>query len=312
MRVFCIAVLLALIAAAPPGATSGEHRVRTADGVELWYRVAGVQRGYPVLFLHGGPGEGSQAMQALGGPALEKRVRMVYLDQRGSGQSERPKDKKFYSLALLEADVDLIRRELGAEKVVLLAHSAGTPIALEYAADHPEHVAGIILTGAVPDLPAAIDNMCDRLKSTHPDIYPKAIAEAAAGRKCDPFAGFANGKAQQAFNDDNMFPDRLVRDRVNWLDHVPGVANSGALGGPLFEQGLMNYRFTRPQRITMPLLFIAGGRDFQTALRPQRLLAAKVRDGRVLVYPKAGHFMFAEEPERFAADVAAFVKKVSR
>ena len=310
MRLFFVPFLLALIAAAP-GAAVGEHRVRTSDHIELWYRVAGVEGGTPIVFLHGGPGEGSQVMQALGGPALEKKVRMVYLDQRGSGQSERPKESKFYSLGLLESDVELIRRELGAEKIFLLAHSAGTPIALEYAADHPEHVAGLILTGAVPDLPAAVDALCDRVKAAHPDLYPKAVASASGGRKCDPFAAFPDDERQRFF-DDNMFPDAAVRERVNWLDHIPSIANSGALGGPLFEQGLFNYRFTRPERITMPLLFIAGGRDLQTAIAPQRALAAKVRDGQVLVYPDAGHFMFADDPERFARDVADFVHKVSR
>lgn len=314
MRLFSVVFLLSLVAAAPPArsaASAGEHRVRTSDGVELWYRVVGVPSGVPVLFLHGGPGEGSQAMQALGGPALEKRVRMVYLDQRGSGRSDRPKDSKFYSLALLENDVDLIRRELGVEKIVLLAHSAGTPIALDYAANHPEHVAGLVLTGAVPDLPAAVDWLCERVRAVHPELYGKAVAAAASGRKCDPFAAFSD-EARQRFFDDNMFPDAQVRDRVNWLDHIPGIANSGEMGGALFSQGLMNYRFSRPERITMPLLFIVGGKDFQTAIAPQRTLANKVRDGRVLVYPNAGHFMFADEPVRFAADVAALVAKVSR
>jgi len=311
MRLFFVPFLLALIASAPPGATTGEHRVRTDDGVELWYRVAGIERGTPVLFVHGGPGEGSQAMQALGGPALERHVRMVYLDQRGSGQSERPKDSKYYSLKLLESDIEVIRRELGANKLILLAHSAGTPIALDFAADHPEQVAGVILTGAVPDLPGAMDALCDRVRALHPELYAKAVAAADAGRRCDPFAAFADDQRQHFF-DRNMFPNAAVRERVNWLDHIPGVANSGALGGPLFNQGLLNYRFTRAERITMPLLFIAGGRDFQTAIAPQWSLAKKVRDGRVLVYQNAGHFMFADEPERFAADVAAFVAKVSR
>jgi proline iminopeptidase len=312
IRLFSALILLALTAAtSAPGAATGEHRVRTSDGVELWYRVAGVPKGVPILFLHGGPGEGSQAMQALGGPALEKRVRMVYLDQRGSGQSQRPKDAKHYSLALLESDVDLIRRQLGVEKIVLLAHSAGTPIALDYAADHPEHVAGLILTGAVPDLPAAVDNLCDRVRQVHPELYAKAVADAEPGRKCNPFSAFPDAE-RQAFFDDNMFPDPLVRERVNWLDHIPGIANGGELGGALSNQGFFDYRFTRAQRITMPLLFIAGGKDFQTALSPQRTLAAKVRDGRVIVYPNAGHFMFADEPERFARDVAAFVMRVTR
>jgi len=73
----------------------------------------------------------------------------------------------------------------------------------------------------------------------------------------------------------------------------------------------MDYRFSRADKITMPLLFIAGGRDFQTAIAPQRALASKVRDGRVLVYADAGHFMFDDEPDRFARDIAQFVARVS-
>ena len=310
LRFFFIPLLIA--AAPPPGAATGEHKFQTADGVELWYRVAGPQNGMPVLFLHGGPGEGSQAMQAFGGPALEKSVRMVYLDQRGSGRSARPKDPKYYSLKLLEDDVEAVRRQLGVEKLILLGHSSGTPIALDYAADHPEHVAGLILTGAVPDIPAAVDNLCDRLKLTRPKLYPKAIAAATPGRKCNPFAAFPDEKSQQAFADDNMFPDPAVRQRVNWIDHIPSLENSGEMNSALFSQGFADYHFTRPARLTMPLLFIAGGRDFQTAIPPQRALATEVRDGRVIVYPNAGHFMFAEKPERFARDVSSFVRKVSR
>ena len=315
-KLWALCLLSLLSVAASPmldGATSGEHKARTPDGIELWYRVAGVSRGLPVVFVHGGPGEGSQAMQALAGPALEKRVHMVYFDQRGSGQSERPKDRKLYSLALLESDIETVRRAIGADRIIVLAHSAGTPIALEYAADHPEHVAGLILTGAVPDMPALIQNLCERVKTVHPELYAKAVAgpPPVDGARCNPFAPFSD-EQRQAFFDANMFPDDAVRDRVNWLDHIPGVANSGQVGGALFGQGFAEYRFSRPVRLTMPLLFISGGRDMQTPMGPQRALAAKVRDGRVIVYPNAGHFMFADSPDRFAADVAAFVQRASR
>lgn len=159
-------------------------------------------------------------------------------------------------------------------------------------------------------MPAAVNQLCERVKAVHPELYAKAIEAREHGQKCNPFAPFSDDQ-RQAFFDANMFPDPKVRERVNWLDHIPGLANSGQLGNALFEQGLMSYRFTRPEKVTSPLLFIAGGRDFQTAIAPQRALAAKVRDGRVIVYPEAGHFMFADEPERFARDVAKFVERVS-
>lgn len=53
----------------------------------------------PVVYLHGGPGQGSQSFAKFAGPELEKGLRMVYLDQRGSGRSERPWNKA-YSLDL--------------------------------------------------------------------------------------------------------------------------------------------------------------------------------------------------------------------
>src|SRR5687768_15715295 len=59
------------------------------NGVRLWYRVAGANRGTPVVFLHGGPGQGSQTFARFAGPHLERDNRMVYLDQRGSGHSEK-------------------------------------------------------------------------------------------------------------------------------------------------------------------------------------------------------------------------------
>ena len=54
MRAFLVILLLALTAASAPGASTGEHRLKTSDGIELWYRVAGARDGIPVLFLHGG------------------------------------------------------------------------------------------------------------------------------------------------------------------------------------------------------------------------------------------------------------------
>ncbi|PAX06542.1 alpha/beta fold hydrolase [Sphingomonas lenta] len=294
---------LALLAAP---LTPGEHRFQSA-GVTLWYKVAGAERGVPVVFLHGGPGQGSMSFQRYAGPALERRLRMVYLDQRGSGRSERPKDQAAYSMAILVEDVERLRRELGAERIALVGHSFGTAIGMEYAAKYPDRVTRLVLAAGIPDIPAMIDAQCERLGRTDAEAYARASAGVAAGARprCDPFRAYP-GKNQEYVNR-NMFPDLKTAAMVDEADEADGLKNSGELSRAMFDQGLLQYRFARPEALTMPVLVLAGAQDHQAVAGPQRAFAAKLPRGRYVEYAGRGHFMWVEDPERFARDVAAFV-----
>src|SRR5207245_3496499 len=109
----------------------GPHQV-VINNVRLLYRVAGrAAPGVPpVVFLHGGPGQGSYHFAALVGPSLEHSLRMVYFDQRGRGTSEQPSTGE-YSMATLVEDIDGVRRELCEQQIALIAHSFGVPMHLE-------------------------------------------------------------------------------------------------------------------------------------------------------------------------------------
>ena len=279
----------------------------SVQGVHLWYRVAGMTSGTPVVFLHGGPGEGSQTFARYAGPRLEKQLRMVYLDQRGSGHSERPKDPTAYSISLLVDDIEALRRHLGALHIDLIGHSFGTVLALEYAARYPDHVAHIVLAAAVPDLPRLIDIQCQRLQAMDAVAY----ARAASGKppraypRCNSFNAY-EGAAEAEFIHHNMYPRSAIGRRVDEADAANGLGNTGELSEALIGQGLWDYRFEAAAKVTAPVLVIAGGRDYQAAEAPQRDLAHALPHARLLVYPDDGHFMFMEEPGRFAADVEAF------
>lgn len=287
----------------------GAHTFQ-ADGVRLWYRVAGPASGEPVVFLHGGPGEGSQTFAKFAGPALERRLRMVYLDQRGSGRSERPKDAAAYSIDRLVEDVEALRRELGVERISLIGHSFGTVLALEYAARHPEHVSRVVLAAAVPDLPALLRIQCDELARTDPAAYRRAAA--AGGRSgCNPFAAY-DGAAQKAFVYRNMFPDAATGRRVDAADSADGLGNTGELSRALFGGGFMHYRFEGAAAVSAPVLIVAGGADHQAVVAPQRALAAALPRGRLVVLPGRGHFMFVEDPDGFARLVIPFLRPPGR
>lgn len=286
-------------------------RFASAPGpVEQWYRVAGRAEGVPVVILHGGPGQGSMVFEQGVGAQLEKVARVVYYDQRGAGRSERPKDSALYSIPILVEDVEALRQALGAEKIVVLGHSFGAVIALEYAARYPTRAAGVVLAGAAFDFPALIDAMCGDLARSDPAAHTRAKAAAGPDGRCNPFAGFPDDAERKAWTERNMFPDPATARQVEEWDSANGLANTGELGGAIFAQGLLSYRFTATDKLTMPVLLIDGSEDHQTALAQQQGLAAAIPDGEVKIYAGAGHFMFVEQPGRFARDVGRFVAEI--
>lgn len=295
----------------------GEHQV-VVNGVRLWYRVAGKQTPgvAPVVFLHGGPGYNSESFMKLEGPRLEPSLRMVYLDQRGSGRSERPWTGH-YAIDTLVADLEALRRTLGAPKLSLIGHSFGTILALEYAARYPERVSRMVLVGAPMDLQRACAARLTKLRATHAAeiaSFPIDTVDSAGVRRdmCDVTFGLegrALGDRRQAFNDEAMFPDSTKRRMQDSVDAASGLRNTGELGNALFNGGLTKYHFDKSSRVTMPVLVVAGREDYAIGIQQQRDLAKLLPHATLSEYERAGHFVYLDEPERFTREVTAFLGK---
>lgn len=302
-----IALLTSPAAAQKTGPLSQGFHDTVINGVRLSYRVAGQARGRPVVFLHGGPGQGSQTFARFAGPPLERSHRMVYLDQRGSGRSEKHWNKQ-YSIELMIDDLEKLRRHWRADRIALVGHSFGSLLALEYAAKYPQRVSHLVLAGTVVDFPAILDLGCARLEKVDPETYAKAVARLPKGsaRRCHLSA------APRKFTDGNMYPDPATMKLVDETDASGGMYNTGEIFGALTKQGLLDYRFRQPERLTMPVLAIAGAKDYQAVVEPVRDLVARIPGARLLEYEGRGHFMFVEEPDRFARDVSSFLQSGSR
>jgi pimeloyl-ACP methyl ester carboxylesterase len=110
----------------------------------LYVRDGGVTAAetLPVLFLHSLAGNGGQ--WALQLDHLRRHRRAVAIDFRGHGDSD-PAENGDYSIAGLAGDVEATADQLGLRRFVLVAHSLGASVAIEYAARHPERVAGLLL-----------------------------------------------------------------------------------------------------------------------------------------------------------------------
>ncbi|HKE94768.1 MAG TPA: alpha/beta hydrolase [Povalibacter sp.] len=297
----------------PPAAGSGAgaHEL-IVDGVRLWYCVAGKPTAGvpPLVFLHGGPGYSSYSFAALAGPQLERELQVVYLDQRGSGYSERPWTRD-YALPRLIEDVEVLRRALGAERIAVMGHSFGGTLALEYAAAHPERVSNLILVSAAIDLPAACHARVEWLAAHSPAQLQQARAAQKVADDCALAFNTLQGDAFRKYNDQVMFPDSRSREQQERVDAASGQRNTGELAQALMEGGLLSYRFSNTQRLTMPVLVLGGQFDSAIGLDQQRKLAEAVPHGRFELYRRGGHFLYLDEPEHFVRDVVGFVRSPS-
>ncbi|HEY3488089.1 MAG TPA: prolyl aminopeptidase [Gammaproteobacteria bacterium] len=120
------------------------HRL-VADEYNLYLEESGNADGLPVLFLHGGPGAGSNPWQRrFFNPA---GYRIVVFDQRGCGKSTPHAELNNNTTAHLIADIERIREHLQIDRWLVFGGSWGSTLALAYAEAHPEKVLGLILRG---------------------------------------------------------------------------------------------------------------------------------------------------------------------
>jgi proline iminopeptidase len=129
-----------------PSATSNEGRI-PVGGAELYSREIG--KGTAIIVLHGGPDfDHSYLLPDM--DRLSDSYRLIYYDQRGRGRSAegvRPEDVTLDSDI---ADLEKVRQYFKLDSVVLLGHSWGTVLALEYALRYPQRVSRMILMNPAP------------------------------------------------------------------------------------------------------------------------------------------------------------------
>jgi proline iminopeptidase len=309
----CAPARAPIVADAMPAALrTGAHQV-TLNGVRHYYRVGGnAPAGTPpVVFLHGGPGQGSEHFDALAGPYMERELRVVYFDQRGSGHSKRPATGD-YALPTLVEDIEALRRALGVPTIAVIGHSFGGLLALEYAAKYPQNVSRLVFVGGLWDTDLQCRLRGRRLAELRPDAYAR-VARDTIGPDGRPrnhcgleFAAF-RGAAREAYNLTLMFPDPRVRARIDSVNAARGVRNTGELSRALFSGG-QEYHFRAYDRLTMPVLVVAGRHDGAAHPDGLRELARRVPNARFVEYERSGHYAYLDEADRFAREIAAFVR----
>ena len=129
----------------PPLEPHYSGRLPVTDGHELYFEESGNPHGKPVVFLHGGPGGGTEPKQRRFFDP--KSYRIVLFDQRGCGKSTPFASIENNTTWDLVADIEALRKHLKIEAWQVFGGSWGSTLALAYAQTHPDRVTELVLRG---------------------------------------------------------------------------------------------------------------------------------------------------------------------
>lgn len=115
------------------------------SGHSLYWEESGNPKGKPVIFLHGGPGSGTDpSHRSYFNP---QAYRIILMDQRGAGKSLPHASLVDNTTWHLVADLEKLRQHLNIDRWVVFGGSWGSTLALAYAETHPDRVLGLIVRG---------------------------------------------------------------------------------------------------------------------------------------------------------------------
>lgn len=311
------------------GSTGAHQGQITRHG--LFVDVRGDTGSPPLLFLHGGPGQGCYDFMALQGDLLSESVLIIGLDQRGVDRSAPLPPGATLTVADLVAHCEEVRQALGIGRWAVLGQSAGGGLALRYAAAHPSAVTAAIFENPVWDMAsstrAALPPLAAMLASQGKDAEAQA-ARAAAAAKAGPgerpevalrAAYLAALGALGADRERFFVPGQATRERLAGL-HSAHEARERA-DGEAGDDSTMRHHVAitadtafgesmlglLPQ-LAAPALLITGGRDPLTAPAQRSAFRSASPGHQLLEFPRAGHFVHAEEPVQYAHSVMNFVR----
>lgn len=256
-----------------------EHR-----GCRLYFEEHGV--GSPVLLVHG---LGSSTLDwELQIPVLAAHHRVVALDVRGHGRSDKPRQR--YRIADFAGDVAALIEHLQLPPVHLVGISMGGMIGFQLGVDQPQLLRSLTIVNSAPEVKAQkpSDYLQIAKRWTLARLLPLDTTAKALARLLFPKPEQADLRRKVV----ERWPRNDKRAYLASLDAIIGWGVRERLG-----------------RITCPTLVISADRDY-TPLAQKQAYVDELPDARLLVIDDSRHATPLDQPERFNRSLLAFMQEV--
>ncbi len=271
-----------------------------SHGHELWvHDWANKDAKTVFFFMHGGPGGSCKDKHKQ--PFNPKTQRVIFHDQRGSGQSM-PKGRWHHNTTQdLASDITTIADKLGIKKFVITGNSWGSTLSLYYAINNPNRVKAVVVGGVWTSSRAEDAYMNDGGWRTHfPDLwqwYASTVPKKYAEHPSDYHFERAFGKDPIAATESIQIFGDMEAGLISLNDrHIPTPAKDFDPTGMFIEMRYMakhcfmpdRYIFKNATKLTMPLYIVQGRYDFVCPPTTAFQLSQLVNDSS-LTMVQAGH-----------------------
>ena len=248
----------------------------TVDGTRLHFVIKG--EGRPVVLIHGNPGSGQDWTRVFG--PLSALHRAIAFDRPGHGRSERPKHVD----VTVEVQARLLHdalKQLHVERPIVVGHSWGGALALVYAINYPQEIAGVVLVA-----PAVYESQDVSLVSELPAV--PVIGDAVNFVLTPLFAAtFVRSELKKAFSPDPVPKNYLRSVLSEWTR--PKKIKAYSLDEVSLNDSLKRLSPRYPE-ITIPVSILAGDSDL---IVPEKDNAERLHQAlpksRLILLPKTGH-----------------------
>lgn len=292
MKWLAAAVALCLPACASGfhgGPMPGEPKASYASVAGARVRYVDTGQGPAVVLLHGFAS--SLETWETVRPALEPNHRVIALDLKGFGWTDRP-EGDYSPRAQAELALSLLDAR-GVKTAAVVAHSWGASVALEMALLRPERVERLALYDAWV------------YEEQLPTTFHWARAEGMGELLFGAFYGErSDEKISQAFFDESKVSEKLVEDVERALERPGTVAAAlAATRGQRFAEVEQRYR-----TIDEPTLLLWGREDRVTPLKIGERLLRDLPNAKLASYARCGHFPMLEAARESTRDLAEFLR----
>jgi 3-oxoadipate enol-lactonase len=263
------------------------------DGLKIRYEVRGA--GAPLALIMGFSGSGRAWSERFLG-LIDKRFRTFVIDNRGTGESDKP--DRPWTLADMAADAAAVLEHAGVARSHVYGISMGGMIAQEYALTYPARVNGLVLgctnCGASHSIPAKPEDVAKLVPQ--PGMSPVEQARMAFSAACGKaFLGSTEG---QAFIENQLvelaqYPATPMHTYQRQMEAITGFDTFARLG-----------------EIKSPTLVIHGDDDAIVPVANAEVLHGAIAGSKVHILSGAGHMFFWEKPEESVKVPADFLSAV--
>ena len=283
----------------------------------VWTKRVGNNPSKKVLLLHGGPGANHQYFKGFESYFPDEEIEYYYYDQLGSTLSDNPQIDNLWTIEHYVEEVEQVRKALGLNKdnFILLGHSWGGILGIEYALKYQLNLKALIVSNMVPSVPDYNDYAKNVLALK---LDPEILKEI---RSYEAVEDYTNETYLKLIHD-NYYPKHVLRiPAEDWPEDVfnafaeinfpiylkmQGPSEFGIVGNASLKYWDVTQELNK---INVPFLSIGAEHD---TMDPKQMewMAKQVQNGSYLHCPNGSHMAMWDDTENYFNGLISFINKL--